>query len=239
MTDRAKIEALARDVEAFPGGRVRAEARLFLAEAWQRIDEPERALAALAAAVEDPTADRLTRALALSELWALRRQRGEIGAALAEVDRDPDLSPAITKAVRRAARRERLRVAASVVLAALGAIGAASIARLMMQARDVRDLPRQIARPGAVAFALYLGGAGAILVHQRGGDARPFLWLGLGVLALLVIARAFTRAFIRGGALRAGAARAAWAAACIAGVIAAAFLAVERTEVSYLEGLGL
>ena len=62
-----------------------------------------------------------------------------------------------------------------------------------------------------------------------------FLWLGLAVLTMAVIARAFP---IAAGA-RGPTARAAWTAACIAGVAAAAFLVVERTDPSYLEGIGL
>jgi hypothetical protein len=240
--DRAAIEALARDLEAFPAGRVRVEARLVVAEAWwQRLGEPERAIAACEAAAADRGGDRLTRALALSELWTLRRQRGEVREALAALERDPDLSPSLTAVVRRAARRVRLRAAALVVLGALAAIGGASLARLLARARDLRELPGQVVRPVAVAFSLYLGGAAAVVVRLHGGegDARPFLWLGLAVLAMAVIARAFGIASGMATSARGAAARATWAAACVAGVLAAAFLAVERTDESFLEGLGL
>jgi tetratricopeptide (TPR) repeat protein len=238
--DRAEVEALARDLEAFPEGRVRAEARLLVAEAWwHALGEPERAIAALETTAADAAGDKLTRGLALSELWSLRRQRGEVREALAVMERDPTLAPALLALVRRAAVREHLRTGAIGVLGLLGAIGAASLARLAARARDVRDVPAQVLRPLAVAFALYLGGAGAVLVRVHGGgDARPFLWLGLGVLAILVVARALRLAVTsRGG--RGAAARAAWALACVAGVLAAAFLAVERTDATYLEGLGL
>ncbi len=236
MADRAAIEALARDLEGFPPGRVRVEARLVVAEAWDhRLGEPVRAIAAYEAAVADRGGDKLTRALALSELWALRRQRGEIREALAVVEGEPLLSPAVTAAVRRAMRREWMRAAAVVVLGGLLAIGAASLARLVAKARDVREVPALVVRPFAVAFALYLGGAGAVLVRLHGeGDARPFVWFGLGVLTVAAVARAFRLAV----GPRGPAVRAAWAAACVAGVIAAAFLSVERTDPSYLEGLG-
>lgn len=235
--DRATIEALARDLEAFPDGRVRAEARLVVAEAWwHRFGDQARALPQLAAAAGDPAGDRLTRALALSQLWMLRRQRGEIREALADVEREPDLSPVLTRTVRRAARREGLRALALGVLGVLAAIGAASLVRLAARARDVRDVPALVVRPAAVAFSLYLGGAAAILVRLHGeGDVRPFLWFGIGVLVLGIVARALPLAV---GA-RAGAARAFWAAACVVGVVAAAFLSVERADASYLETLGL
>jgi tetratricopeptide (TPR) repeat protein len=234
--DRAAIEALTRDAEAFPPGRVRAEARVFVAEAWwHKLGDPVRAVTALEAAVSDPSGDRLTRSLALAELASLRRERGEIGAALRMAERDPTLSPSLLAQLRRLVRRERLRLGAEVVLAALVLVGAASIARLAMKARDVRDLPSQLVRPIGVAFALYLGGAGAVLVRVHGdADARPFVWLGLAVLALDVIARAFRLA-----AGRRALVRAVWAAACVAGVAAAAFLAVLWTSVDYLDGIGL
>ncbi len=240
MADRAAIEALARDLEAFPAGRVRAEARISVAEAWwHRLGEPEQAIAQYEAAVADAGADRLTRSVALSELWTLRRQRGEIREALAVVDRAPDVSPNLTVVVRRAWRREQARGAAFAVLGVLGAVGAAALVRLALAARDVRDLPGQVVRPSVVAFSLYLGGAGAVLVRLRGdGDTRPFLWLGLGVLALAVIARAVPLALPVATGARRPAARAIWAAACALGVMAAAFLAVERTDPSYLEGIG-
>jgi hypothetical protein len=58
--------------------------------------------------------------------------------------------------------------------------------------------------------------------------------MGLGVLALTAVARALPRAI----PVRSAAARGAWAAACVVGVVAAGFLAVERTDPSYLEGIG-
>lgn len=234
--DRATIEALARDAEAFPPGRVRAEARIFVALAWwRRLGEPARAIAPLEAAVRDPSGDRLTRSLALTEFANLQRDRGDLRAALRVAEAEPDLSPTTTATLRKLVRRDTLRASAAALLAAIAIVGLGSIARLAARARDVRDLPALIVRPLAVAFALYLGGAGALLVHLHGdADARPFVWFGLGVLALDVIARAFRLA-----AGRRASVRAVWAAACVAGVVAAAFLAVERTSADYLEGIGL
>jgi hypothetical protein len=234
--DRAAIDALERDLAGFPDGRVRAEAKLFVAEArWRRLGEPDRAAGLFEAALADRSADRLTRALSLSELVGLRREQGRIREALADVARDPDLLPALTAEVRRAARRERLQAAAAVVLAAIAAIGIAAIARLAARSRDLRALPSLLVRPSATAFSLYVGGAAAVLARAHDGDARPFLWLGLGVLAIGAIARAGRLAI---GA-RSRAVRVAWGAACALGVAAAGFLAAMRTDASYLEGLGL
>jgi hypothetical protein len=235
--DRAAIEALERDAEGFPEGRVRSEARLLVAEAWShRLGDPGRALAPLGAVIADPSADRLTRALALAELCGIHRARGELAEALAAVERDPGLSPALRAEIVRAVRREKLRWIALGVLGALAVVGAGSLALLARRSRDVRDLPGQVVRPLSVASSLYLGGAGAILVKLHGGgDARPFVLFGAGVLALDVIARAFLLAWGRTtAALRAG-----WALCCVAGVVAAAFLAALRVDPSYLEGLGL
>jgi hypothetical protein len=237
LQDRSTLEGFEQAVAAFPPGRVRGEGRLLAAHAWQhRLKDADRAIAAYHAIMSDPSGDRLTRAVALGELWSLRKHRGEIREAAADVARDPALSPAVTKAVRRALARLQMRNAATVVLGALGAVFVGSIAALMRNARDVRDVPGRLIRPFEVAFALYLGGASALLVRVHGdGDTRPFLIFGLCLLALVAGARAFALA----SAARSPLARASWALCCAAGVVAVAFLALERTDPSYLEGLGL
>ena len=235
--DRAEIEALARDVASFPPGRVRGEAELVIADAWwHRLGEPRRAIAPLEAAIADETGDRLTRSLALGELAALQRELGDLPAALAAVERFPDLAPGTRKQIRTLVRRGRLTTAAVALLAALAVIGVASLARAASRLGGLRELPRAVLPPLAVAFSLYLGGGAAALVRLRGeGDPRPFVWLGLGVLAAFTVARAWHLGWGAGGPT----ARTARAILCVAGVIAAAFLAVERTDVTYLEGLGL
>jgi hypothetical protein len=237
LQDRTALEALEGAVAAFPAGRVRGEGLLLAAHAWQhRQKDADRAIADYHAIMSDPSADRLTRAVALGELWSLRKQRGEIREAAADVARDPALSPAVTKAVRRALTRMRMRNAAAVALGVLAAVFVGSVAALVRKARDVRDVPGRLIRPFEVAFALYLGGASALLVRVHGdADARPFLIFGLCVLALAAGARAFTLA----SASRSKGVRATWALACAMGVVAAGFLALERTDPSYLEGLGL
>ena len=235
--DRAAIEALAQDVATFPPGRVRGEAALVIADAWwHRLGDPRRAVPPLEAAVADATGDPLTRSFALSELSRLHRELGDLDAALAALERFPDLAPAERDEVRKLARRARLRSVATAVLAALGVLGLAAMVRAAPRVGGLRELPRAILPPLAVAFSLYLGGAAAVLVRLRGdGDPRPFVWLGLGVLAVFAVARAWHLGWGAGGP----SARAARALLCTAGVIAAAFLAVERTNASYLEGLGL
>lgn len=234
--DRAAITALEQEIPSFPAGKVRSEAALLVAEAWRHpLGEPRRAIAALMFAVEDSAADPLTRAFALSELVALRRERGELAEAHALVERYPDLSPATRALVQRLVRRTKLRGAAIAVLALLALIGIGALVRVARRRGGVRDVPRAVVRPLAVAASLYLGGAGALLARSRDGDPRPFLLLGMGVLAIDVIARTWRLA---SGDERARA-RAARAAAGAAGVLAVAFLALERTDASYLESFGL
>ncbi|MFS8068142.1 MAG: tetratricopeptide repeat protein, partial [Byssovorax sp.] len=236
-SDHAVIEALERDVAAFPPGRVRGEAALVIADAWwHRLGEPRRAVAPLEAAVADEASDRLTRSLALGELTRLHRELGDLDAALAAVERFPDLAPTARAEVRKLVRRGHLRAAAAALLAALGVVGLASIVRAAPRIGGLGEIPRALLPPIAVAFSLYLGGAAAVLVRLRGdGDPRPFVWLGLGVLAVFAVARAWRLGWGAGGPSM----RAARGVLGAAGVLAAAFLAVERTNASYLEGLGL
>jgi tetratricopeptide (TPR) repeat protein len=235
--DRAAIEALGRDADGFPDGRVRAEARLLVAEAWWHVlGEPARAIAAFEAAADDRSGDPLTRALALGDLCAVRRLRGELREALAATERQPGLSPALHATLRRLVRREQLRAVASGVTGILAVVGAASVARLVLSTGRARDVLRRVVRLRSALAAAFLAGGGALLVRADGGaDPRPFLWLGLGIFLLDVVARSFRLAIGGGSSL----ARAAWAAVCVVGVFSAAFLAAARVEPDYLDGFGL
>ncbi len=235
--DRAEIEALARDIPSFPQGRVRTEAELVVAEAyWHRFDEPRRAIAPLERVIETDSADRMTRSLAMSEAVALHRQLDELDDAYALVERFPDLAPGTRAEVLKLVRRGKLRSIALVVLGLFVLIGLGSIVRAARRLGSIRDLPRRAVRPLAVAFSLYVGGAAAILVRIYGdGDPLPFVWLGFGVLGVDVIARVWRI----GSGDRRAIARVGRALFCAVSVIAAAFLAVERTNAGYLESFGL
>jgi hypothetical protein len=235
--DRVAIESLERALRGFPEGRVRSEAALVVAAAfWHRFGEPRRAIAPLTFALEDAAADRLTRALALTELAAVWRELGEIRQARDLLERYPDLSPGTRAEVQRLYRRVQIRAMSLAVLAVLAAIGAGSLVRAARRLGGLREVPRAVVRPLAVAFSLYLGGAAAILVELRGeGDPRPFLWLGLGVLAIDVIARTWRLAsFDRRAALAA-----VRVVTCAAGVLALAFLSIALTNEGYLTSFGL
>jgi len=236
--ERPEIDALARDAEGFPPGRVRAEARLVVAEAlWHRFEDKPAAARALDAALSDESADKLTRSLALHELVALERERGDLPAAHRAVTRFPDLAPALLAEISRLVRRVFLARLSVVIVAVAAAIGLASIVRLLRRdPGDPETIIRRVVKASSVAFALYLGGAAAILVRYHGdGDVRPFLWLGLGVLGVSIVAHAWRRGSRDDRAF----ARLGRALFCGLAVLAVAFLSLERANAGYLESFGL
>lgn len=235
---REQIDALAHDAERFPEGRVRSEAQLVVAEAyWHRFGSPDLAVRALETALSDTAADRLTRALALSELVALERERNRLDAAAQVLARFPDLAPNLRAEVQRLLRRVWLgRVAMGIVLGVV-VLGLVSVARaIFWQGRDAEAVLRRVVRASSVAFALYMGGAASLLVRLHGeGDVRPFLWLGFGVLAMDAAARGWRLGFVD----ERRAARIGRALTCGVGVLAVAFLALQYADATYLETLGL
>ena len=228
------LEAFAREVEAFPPGRVRVEARVLLADALEhRRGDPGRAAKILDEVLADPAADQVTRALSLQRVVAIHRARGDLGAARAEVLRFPDVAPELRAEVLRLWRRVTLRW---VAVGVLGLLALTTVGALVRAGRGAAAVMRKAANPTLVSAALYVGAAGAILARLHGGaDPRPFLWVGVGTLGVAIAARAVRLSLPRLGT----AARAAWALGCALGVVAAAYLALERTDVGYLEGFGL
>jgi len=235
--DRATIEALGRDARGFAEGRVRSEAQIVAAEAlWHRFGDLEAAAIALGAALDDPAADKLTRALALSDLVALERERGDLGAADRAVSRFPDLAPNLYAEVKRLVRRVFLARLSALALALLGGVAIASIVRIARRTKDLERVVEAVIRPRSVAFALYVGGGAAIFVRLYGeGDVRPFLWLGFGVLGVDIAARAWRE----GSQDKRAIPRALRALGCMIGVLAVAFLSLERANAGYLESFGL
>jgi hypothetical protein len=236
LGDRDEIESLERDLEAFPPGRVRGDARLVVAESWwHRLGEPRRAIRPLERTLADPDSDRLTRALALTELVAVERQLGEIAAAQEVAARYVDLAPRLAADLRRDLRRARIHVIARIIVVAFLLLGLVAVARLVR--RDgARRAARVLVRPVALVLSLYLGTFAWILIEVRGdGDSRPFLWLALTVLVVDICARAWSSSTRRSS----GTARFARGATCATVVVATAFLIVERADASYLGTIGL
>ena len=232
------IAALERDAEAFPPGRVRAEARLLCGTAWLgRLEDPSRAIPPLAAVLADENADLLLRRLALSQLVDARRALGDIAAAVADVDAHPELLPALRDTVHREARRVWIRRGSIALLASMLAIGSVALIRLA-RASGLRGMASVAIRPLSAIFALWLGGMGAVLARgYDASDPRPFLFLGLAVFFVDIAARAWSATAGRDLGLRVG--PVFRATLSVASVIAAAFLSLEASDVAYLDSFGL
>lgn len=233
---RAAVDALVRDAQTFPPGRVRAEARLVGAEAYLgTYGDPERAAATLETILADPSGDPLVRGLAAGELVTMHRARGDLSAALEVVRRYPELTVTISPELWRLGRRRTLERLSFALLAGILALGLAGFARLARRV-GLRAAWGRVLRPWAVAVALYIGAGAALLGRAYGTeDPRPFLWLGLGVLGLDALARAWRQGSVLGGR----GAKVGRAIVCALGVLAVAFLGLLHTEAGYLDGFGL
>jgi tetratricopeptide (TPR) repeat protein len=236
--DPQAIRALDRDARGFPDGPVRGEAMLVVAQAYEHaLGAPDEAIAALEAALGDPRSERSTRALALSEVVTLYRTKGDLRGALAAVTREPDLLPSLTREVRGEVRRGRIGIACLVALACLAAFALWGGARAARRLGDVRALGPLVLRPAALAFAFYVGAGGAIFVRLSGGegDPMPFLFLGIGVAVVSVLARMCAI----GPARRTRRSAAASAIAGVLGTLAVAYLILWKSSGAYLSPLGL
>jgi hypothetical protein len=236
--DPAAIEALARDLESFPPGTVRVEARMLVAEAWLgRMHRPDAAIAQLRRVTDDPKADPLTGRLAERELVDALVATGRLDEAAAEARAHAArLDPRFVRQVQRLIVRRAVRWVARVVLAAfallalVGLVRAARRGVLGEAARALRALG-----PVALLFVAFVAVAGGVLAsNYESGNASPFLWLGAAVLPLVLLARAWSAV----GSQRA-AARAARATLCGASVVAAAFVLLDTLDPQYLAGFGL
>ncbi len=236
--DPTAVEALASDAEAFPPGQVRVEARMFVAEAWLgRMRRPADALPVLRAVSDDPEADPLTSRLAEREIVSLLTDQGRLDEASAEATAHANrLDPRFVRQTRALVRRRAMRSGALAELGGFAVLAGVAILRALRRGAlgEAGTALRRIA-PVAVAFVLYLAGAGGALASQyESGNATPFVGLGLAVLPLLFIARAWSSV----GSTRA-AARVGRAILCAVSVLAATFVLLDAVNPSYLEGFGL
>lgn len=236
--DPRAIEALERDADSFPKGRVRAEARLLSGTAWLgRLGDPSRAIQPLSAVLHDVDADPLHRRLALSQLVEARRALGDLSGAVADVDAFPELLPNIRDAIHREARRVWIRRGAIALCASILVIGGAASFRI---ARSMRlgALARLTLRPLALVFAAWLGLGGAMLARgYDASDPSPFLFLAAAIALTDIAMRAWSAAMHHELAPRI--ATPFRVTLGIAAVIAAAFLALDASDPAYLESFGL
>jgi hypothetical protein len=155
MSDPAAIDALARDADAFPPGRVRLEARRFVAEAWLAL--PERhadALRELQSLRSDlPFADLFTDRAIERELVDALIANGNIEEAAHEVTHHSDhFDPALASQVQRLARRRAFERAARLELFLFSAsILGALIVQKLRSLRAPKGAPLHALRAG---FAL-------------------------------------------------------------------------------------
>ncbi len=199
------------------------------------------AIAELRAVRDDPNADPLTARLAAREIVDTLARQGRIDDAAEEARAHANrLDPQFVRQTERLVRRRAMRRAALLELGVFAAAAGAALVRARLRGaagqavRAVRGLA-----PVALAFAAYVAGAGGLLASQYGksyetGRATPFLLLGLAVLPLVLLARAWgavgsTRAAARTGRAILGA----------ASVLSTAFVVLEALDPAYLDGFGL
>jgi len=127
--DPAAIEALSRDADAFPPGRVRAEARMFVAEAWlTRLVRPEDAILEFRKVADDPSSDSTDAVLTHRQLAQALLALGRLDEAASEVRSFPAANPELSDRVNQLVRRRALLRAAITVLVmlTLGLVGVAA-----------------------------------------------------------------------------------------------------------------
>lgn len=237
-SDPATVDALARDLEAFPPGTVRVEARMLVAEAWiGRMHRAPDAVEQLRKVVDDPKADALTSRLAERELIDALVASGRIDEAAAEATaHSTRLDPRFVKQVQRLVLRRAVRGAAWVVLALFGVLAVVGLVRAGLRGAlgGAGSELRKLA-PVALLFIAFIAVGGGMLASKyESGNAEPFLWLGAAVFPLLLLARAWSAV----GSQSAGA-RVARAALCGGAVVATAFTLLDRLGPQYLTGFGL
>jgi hypothetical protein len=236
--DAATVEALARDLEAFPPGEVRIEARMFVAESdltlIGRPNDGERELDALLdePAVSKATSQAAIRAQAASRLVDIAMSRGDVPSAKRAAARGGSGTAQLVARVARWARRRVIERVCAVVVVLFAIAGCVAAARRLRGAR-VTALGAFVAK--AAAICVYLATFAAIIAGSyENGHTLPFVTLPLAILPIAVVARAW--ALSGASSTRARALRALFGAAA---VVAAAFLVLDRIDVRYLESFGL
>jgi hypothetical protein len=138
----AAIQELAREVDTYPPGRVRVEARLLLAHAWLPLPaHREEALSDLRKVVDDPRAGPRDARLSQRELVNALLADQRLDEATEELRVHP-LDPKLAEDVRRLVRRETLR------RAGYPAMATALVAALLFARRRL-SRPRRPAVDGA------------------------------------------------------------------------------------------
>jgi hypothetical protein len=187
--------------------------------------------------IDDPQADALLKREAAGELIKALIADGDLDAARGTSQAIARwLDPKVARSVTVARRRQWLRRASSVDLAAFVALALLAVGRSMKdgQTAGVMRALRVSAGLGVV-FAAYLAAVGGVLASSyETGNAAPFLLLGVIVLPIALIARAWGAA-----GSTSPLARSVRSLVCASAVVAAGFLLLDALNPLYLEGFHL
>jgi hypothetical protein len=230
--DPRELEGLEREAQTFPPGRVRAEARFLVGEAWLgRMDRPRDALRVFRLLATDPHADPDLRDIAGARMLDARRILGEAAEAVEDL-RAVQSSQELQAQARVLARRGTLHRVALGVLALAFLLGVAALATAARNGR-MREVLRAWRRPLPWVHLGLLGlGGGALARTFDEHDPGPFHALGAGSLALYLLLSAWAVV----GARRGAPARALVGALS---VLALSYLVMEQLDPRMLEGIGL
>ncbi|HEY1959622.1 MAG TPA: hypothetical protein VGH28_28630 [Polyangiaceae bacterium] len=235
--DAAEVDALAGDLEKFPAGEVRVEARMFVAEAYAtKLARPRDAERELDALLDEPraksTADGPIRSQAATRLADIAMARADVASAKGAAARVASIDPELVVRVAHWARRRILERVAVAALALFAILAGQAAARRLRGAR-ARELVRFVPRAAAICVYLTIVATALANAFER-GNATPFVMLPASVLAIAVAARAWSLAGSSSPAARA--ARATFGAVAVA---SAALLVLAGIDVRYLESFGL
>jgi hypothetical protein len=231
--DAQAIDSLAGDLERFPPGEVRVEARMYVAEAYAtKLARPKAAERELDALLDEPNGDPPLKAQAAERLAGIAMARDDVPTARRAAARVTTFDPPLGKRVARWARRRILERGAVATLALFALLAGQAAARRLRGER-LGELVRVLPRAAAICAYLALGATLLANAFEH-GHALPFVLLPASALVVAALSRAW--------ALSSSSSRRARAARAVFGVLAvasAAFLLLDRIDVRYLESFGL
>ena len=239
-SDAHAVDKLVRLADFFPPGWVRIEAWVLAAEAYAyRLDRPADADALLQRVLIDPlvTRDPVLMQKAARDLVALRTARNDLsGAADAVRLAGSSADRSLGQEVRRQVRRRVVHFASITVLTAILVLAARAWITAARRGKG-EQIRTALVRTWklALGYSAYVAvGGGLLAFGYEEATSDPFLWFGVVLVPLLLVARAWGAAGAAGSAARLGR-----AAICAAGALGAAFLLLEGIDVRFLKALGL
>ena len=237
-SDAKAIDDLVKAADGWPSGLVRVEAWQLAASAYaDRLGRPQEAERLLRKVLADKDVDHDAIRGATRDLVHLRLRAGDhAGADLVAREAGPHLDDDTRRLVARVLFRDQLHTASIVVLAVPTALAIIGWIRAARAGRSQSAwLAARKALPLALAYAAYVAIAGAALaLGYEAGTSKPFLFFGLALLPLVLLARAWGAAGAQTRVARLGR-----ALVCAASAFGLGFLILEHVNVAFLEGLGL